>query len=535
MFSSIRVLVLVSSILMITPIVVTPAMTSASAPSVSTLGVASFPISLGYNPSNGYVYAGSFNGSVSVISGTSVIGSISSSDIGYTAQSFTYDPSNQKEYVAGGDGVSIISGLSATADITNAGSTSQTLIYDPSHAYVYVANLGSIAILTSDNGLKGNVAVNPRPGGFAFDAFDNYTYASYVIQNTTGSETGTELYVLAGANLVGNVTLEGGMGGFVAPVYDACHDYVYLANTSLGSVSVIWGATVVGEVPVGQGPASLAYDPANNFVYVANYNAGTVSVLSGTNLMGTVTVGSSPVAVAYNPYDGNMYVANENSGTVSVISGSTLVTTIPVGKDPVALVYDASNNDVYVANNGGASVSVITPLGSAGASSSSQVGCSPVPAGLITTTTVTTTATTTITSDTTLTTTLTNTTRLPPVTTTSTSTSTSTSTTTETSTSIVTLPPTTTTTTSTQTMTTTVTTTGPSAANPTTAGGSTTPDANTVTTATTSHGGSSTTSGLPLSAFIVLPIFVIVAFLGGILAGKRRAPKVRAPQWDTPV
>ena len=529
-----RISVLVASILMITPIIATPWMTSAaSIPSVSTLSVGSFPISLGYNPYSGYVYAGGFNGSVSVISGTKVIGNIPSSDIGYTAQSFTYNPSNQKEYVAGGDGVSLISGLSAIANVTNAGSTSQTLIYDPSNTYVYVANLGSIAILTSDNGLKGNLAVNPRPGGFTFDAFDNYTYASYVIQNNTGSETGTELYILSGVNLIGNVTLQGGMGGFVAPVYDACHDYVYVANTSIGSVSVIWGATVVGEVQVGQEPASLAYNPSNNYIYVANYNAGTVSVLSGTALMGTVTVGSSPVAVAYNPYDGNIYVANENSGTVSVVSGTTLVATIPVGKEPVALVYDASNNDVYVANNGGGSVSVIAPLSSAGANvSSSQVGCSPVPAGLITTTTVTTTATATVTSATTVTATRTSTTTVPPVTTTSTST------TTQTSTSTVTLPPTTTTTTATQTITTTVTTPGPSNAGLGVTGGTTSPDANTITTSTaaTSHGDPSTTSGFALSAFVIFPIVIIGAFLGGIFAGRRRAPKATGtPQWDTPV
>jgi hypothetical protein len=41
--------------------------------------------------------------------------------------------------------------------------------------------------------------------------------------------------------------------------------------------------------------------------------------------------------------------------------------------------------------------------------------------------------------------------------------------------------------------------------------------------------------GLPLSAFIVLPIVIVVAFLGGILAGRRRAPKVGTPKWDAPV
>jgi DNA-binding beta-propeller fold protein YncE len=402
-------------------------------------------------------------------------------------------------------------------------------MYDPSTSYVYVANLGSIAILTSGNGLMGTVAADSRPGGFAFDAFDNYTYASYIIQDTTGAETGTEVYIFSGANLIANMTFLDGMGGFVAPAYDACNGYVYLANTSNASVSVIWGATVMGQVTVGQGPASVAYDAANNFVYIANYEAGTVSVLSGTQPMGTVAVGRSPIAAAYNPYDGNMYVANENSGTVSVISGTTLVATTPVGKDPVALVYDASNHDVYVANNGGRSVSVIPPLGQAGPSS--QIGCSPKPAGLITTTTVTTTATATVTSATTLTTTQTDTTTLSPVTTTST--------TTQTSTSMVTIPATTATTTATQTITTVVTTPGQPGAGSGAVGQATAsfPNATAAASTTSSHGDPSTTSSLlGLPTLVVFPIVIAVAFLGGLLAARRRSSRgTGAPKWDVPI
>ncbi len=221
---------LVASLSIFTPFVAGAGITGAvSIPPVSTLNVVPFPISLGYNPSNGDVYVGSFNGSVSVISGTKVIGSIPSSKIGYTAQAFTYSPPNQAMYVAGGGGVSSISSLNSAASVPYGGSTSQTLVYDPSNSFVYVANLGWIAILANDNTMKGSMVVNLRPGGFVFDGFDNYTYASYLIQDKTGSYTGTQVYILSGVNLIGNVTLGGGMGGFVAPESESTSDpFVWL-------------------------------------------------------------------------------------------------------------------------------------------------------------------------------------------------------------------------------------------------------------------------------------------------------------------
>ncbi len=518
---------LVASIATITPMVASAGATSAAPIGpVSTLSVVSFPISLGYNPSNGYVYAGGFNGSVSVISGTKVIGSIPSSKIGYTAQAFAYSPSNQAEYVAGGDRVSQISGLNTASITPNGGLSPQTLMYDPLHGYVYVANLWSIYVIASNNSLKAYVPVDPRPGGFAYDTLDNYTYATYVIQSSAGVETGTHVYIFSGVNQVSNVTLGGGMGGFVAPVYDACHDYVYVANTSMGSVSVIWADTVVGQVAVGQEPASLAYDAANGYVYVANYDAGTVSVLSGTQAVGTIAVGRSPTAVAYNPYDGNVYVANENSGTVSVISGTTLAATIAVGKNPVALVYDASNNDIYVANNGGGSVSVIPPMGAAGAG---VKGCSPQPAGLITTTTatstVTTTATSTVTNTATVTTTHVNTTTA--TVTISVSAVSPVSSTSQGSNAPVTS-------TTTVYLTSTLASTQGQPGPVPNSGGAITSQTNTNAT-TTSPGNPATTSSFPLSALIVIPI-AIVAFLGGLIVSRRRGRRGSgSSDWDVPI
>jgi YVTN family beta-propeller protein len=339
--------------------------------------VGPFPISMGYSPASGYVYTGSFTSGVSVVSGTRVIGSISSNDIGYIPRGFAYDSSNQVVYVAGGNRLSLISGANAVANGPNGGATPQAVVYNPSDDYVYVANLGSIVVLSSSNAMMANITTYTRPGGLVYDPLDDYTYASYIIQNGSGAQTGTEVYVMSGALLVGNVTLAGGGGGFVPPVYDACRNYVYLANTNLESVSVMWGTTLVGAVPVGQGPAALAYDGSDHYVYVANSIAGTVSVLSGTKVVGSVTVGSAPNAIAYDPHDGYVYVTNGGSGTVSVISGTTLIETVSVGKNPVAIVYNASNEDMYVANNGAATVSVIPSVGQA-ASNSGSSDCSPI-------------------------------------------------------------------------------------------------------------------------------------------------------------
>ncbi len=508
---------------------------AAALPSVSSIPVGSFPISLGFNPSNGHVYVGSFDGSISVISGTKVVGNILSNQVGYSALSFAYDQHDQAFFVAGGDGVSAISGNdSAAAVIPGAGTTSQAVMYDPSNGYIYVANLGWIAVLTGSGDQKGAIPVDLRPGGFVFDSFDNYTYVDYMIQSGTGAETGAELYAFYGTGLAGNLTLTGGRGGLVPPTYDACHDYVYVANTSAGTVSVIWGDTIIGEVSVGQEPSALAYDAANHYVYVADYTAGTVAILSGPSLVGSVQVGASPVAVAYNPYDGDVYVANEDSGTVSVISGTAVIATVPVGRNPVAMVYDASNENIYVANNGDGSVSLITPQ--AAAASGNGMPCSPRPAGLVTTTTTTATttvtATTTTTTSTTATTTSNNTVTTTvtkdspgaPIVTTSSSPESATTTTT-------TLYPTSTSVTMNTTNT-------PSNASSTAGSAATTNGANAVVAAAEpsfSQSGPSQ-SNLLLLALVALPVVIVLVFLGGLIAGKRRAPRRMPPsEWDVPL
>ena len=115
--------------------------------------------------------------------------------------------------------------------------------------------------------------------------------------------------------------------------------------------------TVVATVTVGTNPYGVAY--GNGFVYVANFSGNSVSVIdaSTNTVTATVTVGTSPYGVAYG--NGFVYVANDGGNSVSVIDASTntVTKTVTVGTNPFGVAY--GNGFVYVANDGGNSVSVI--------------------------------------------------------------------------------------------------------------------------------------------------------------------------------
>lgn len=331
--------------------------------STANIPVGSSPIAIAYDPAHNYVYVGTFPGVVSVISGMQTIANVSSPAIGYTARGLAYNPANMEMYVAG-NGVALMSGTTVAANVTKGISGAEAFAYNPSNELMYVAALGNISLMSGAS-VVATLPLIPYPAGLVYDSFDKSIYATYLYQD----ETDTAVYVISGSSIVGNMTLPHG-GGFASPVYDSCHDYVYVANSGLDSVSVISGTTVLGTTGVGSEPVALVYDSGNHYIYVANYDSGTVSILSGTQLVANLTVGKNPIALAYDPFDGNVYVADYGSNSVSVISQTTLVGNVSVGSNPIALAYNPSNNAIYVANGGSAYVSVVIPASGSASSSS---------------------------------------------------------------------------------------------------------------------------------------------------------------------
>jgi YVTN family beta-propeller protein len=109
-----------------------------------------------------------------------------------------------------------------------------------------------------------------------------------------------------------------------------------VATNSLGHGSTIG---------VGSGSEGVAVTPDGSKVYVANSAVGTVSVINtGTNkVIGSIAVGSDPQGVSVTSDGSKVYVANEGNGTaagtVSIIDTATNTaesSTITVGKAPLA-------------------------------------------------------------------------------------------------------------------------------------------------------------------------------------------------------
>jgi YVTN family beta-propeller protein len=236
------------------------------------------------------------------------------------------------------------------AGLVDVGFGTEGVTYDPKNGYVYaltsatspfevgvVLGMNLVATLyTAQTGM------NSLEGPW-FDGTTGYAYVA-AEQPTAGSLVS----VMDGASIVGNITI--GAGPNVG-VYDSDDGYLYVANAGSGNVTVIHGAAVIASIAVGPGPSSEEYDPANHCLYVSNTE--TVSVIKGTSVIATLNVGMAPGTPLWDSGNGFVYVPNANSDNVSVINGTALLASIYVGVNPQPALYDATNGYVYVANEDG--------------------------------------------------------------------------------------------------------------------------------------------------------------------------------------
>ena len=295
--------------------------TSTSMPSYSTSvkGTVSArgndPRGVAYDPSNGYMYvANQDSGAVNVISGTSVVASITGLS---NPAGIAYNPGNGYMYVTsygGGTAVNVISGTSVIATIP-VGSYSEGVAYDPGNGDMYVANWGS----------------------------------------------GT-VNVISGTSVVGTIN---GLSHPFQIAYNPSNGYMYVTDYTGSAVTMISGTAVVGSpITVGTEPLGIAYNPSNGYMYVSNNGGGTgttVSVISGNTIIGSpITVGTGPSEIAYNPSNGYMYVTDQlGGGAVSIISGTTVIATVTGPPQPIGIAYDPSNGYMYVTNWGSGVVNEI--------------------------------------------------------------------------------------------------------------------------------------------------------------------------------
>lgn len=137
--------------------------------------------------------------------------------------------------------------------------------------------------------------------------------------------------------------------------YNSTTNLYYVSNRSVGTVSVLDGATntLKATVTVGGAPSELALNEATNTVYVINSGAQSLSVINGaTNTVATTvsSLGSNPFAVVVNPTTNKVYIASVDG--ISVLNGATngVIRVLPGASEMDGLAVNPSTNTVYVSS-----------------------------------------------------------------------------------------------------------------------------------------------------------------------------------------
>jgi DNA-binding beta-propeller fold protein YncE len=137
------------------------------------------------------------------------------------------------------------------------------------------------------------------------------------------------------------------------PAANISTNMIYVPNTTLGTITVISGATetVVANVPVGSELASVAVNPSTNLIYASNGSSVAVIDGSSNTVIDTVPF-SLAVNLAVNPTTNLIYVES-GSGTsaLSILDGASneIIGTINLGLPCciVGMAVDSNLNRVY--------------------------------------------------------------------------------------------------------------------------------------------------------------------------------------------
>jgi YVTN family beta-propeller protein len=300
---------------------------------VGTVHVGEDPGGAVYDDANGNMYVINDNsGNVSVVNGMMVVGSI---NVGQYPGSATYDDRNGFVYVLNGEAtngsfnITVIGGTSIVGTITTPtfgyGSGYGTGLqgyatYDRGNGYVYVANPfdSNVVVL---NGTKVVASVNVglgQPQDPTYDPGNGYVYVM--------TPNGADIGVINGTTLLR--TLYAGFSPAYA-AYDPDNGYLYVSNSYSGhtfsGVTVINGTTNAGFIEVGSNPASLVYNPTNGYIYVADSGSTSVHVIDGMTVVENISLGLDPYSLTYDGENGYVYAVDQPSRATGVDYVSVLL------------------------------------------------------------------------------------------------------------------------------------------------------------------------------------------------------------------
>ncbi|SEO90729.1 serine/threonine-protein kinase [Trujillonella endophytica] len=144
----------------------------------------------------------------------------------------------------------------------------------------------------------------------------------------------------------------------------------YTANHESDVLSVLDltdGGRVIGTIPAGDSPHSVAVSPDGSRVAVVAFDSSDVHVVdTATNaLVASGPVGSHPQDVTWAPDGARFYTADVEGGTMSVVTADTLTVTarVPAGPTPTSVGVSPDGSRAYVTDLNGATVRVFDLTG----------------------------------------------------------------------------------------------------------------------------------------------------------------------------
>ncbi|KQW52527.1 hypothetical protein ASC77_24430 [Nocardioides sp. Root1257] len=231
-------------------------------------------------------------------------------------------------------------------------------------AYVVGRSTNSLREIGGDGTAGATAPVGSFPLGAAYNPVNGYVYAA---NYSSGSVTVVDPSTMTVVTTVATTGLGAvGSNPYWVAVDETTGTVVvsfYSAGATIGVINPVTHALTSLALPVGQSGDShvgAAVDSVRHVAYVSDSTAGLVDVvpLSGA-APSTIAVGGSPAGLAY--ADGRLYVGFASGTTLKVVDvdHGNAVTSVPVGNTPSGVAVAPGSDAVFTTNNGDGTLSVV--------------------------------------------------------------------------------------------------------------------------------------------------------------------------------
>jgi YVTN family beta-propeller protein len=316
------------------------------------------PLSIAYDPVGQDVYVSTYNtNNVSIINTTSntLLGAVSTYRSGGLGPlGVVVDPATGNVYTLN-EGDELTAPTSTVISVTTHEAIDTISLATNTRGFTYEAAGNSLVVGNAggNNTYYLNASTysvdreTPAGQNPEFVAYDSVTGTTYTFNPRSDNVTA----VNATGQAIANIPI--GVGVEVQSMdFDSYNGNLYVVSEEQ-NVTVINGSTNTHLPAIrlhGMEPWGSVYDPHNHDLYVANYESSNVTIINSTDaVIGSIPVGANPITIAFDPENNTVWVACVGGANLTVLNDTTQtqVFSVPLSVPANELQYDPANNAIY--------------------------------------------------------------------------------------------------------------------------------------------------------------------------------------------